>query len=464
MQNSKRSGVGRIGTFTRRSMFALSGGVALAGLAACTGGSSPATPGGSAATTLDAQYRAYPSILTTADTGKSVTFWGWDTLAFNKPIEDYVKSAAGVSVTDTVIPNADILNKIKLATLAKTLPDVFKSGTGDIPALVQMGAVQDITDLVAPYRKELPDIGWNQVTYNGKIYGIPANSPAGGMFYRQDVLTKYGIDPASLTTWDKYIAAAQKLSADSGGKVNLFGYQQALSIGMQMTAINLNHAQLLDKDMNVAVSPSSPEWQATMALIKKLSAPGVGKDVPEWSPEWYQAMKDGSLASFPEGTWFLSTIQQQAPDTKGDWNFQPFPAVVEGGDRYVDFGSTMVAISSQTKNRGAGFELAKAWSIDPEGSLGIGLEKLGISVVCTAALTSDYVNKPQEWFANNQPYWKDATEAYSKITFSPAPTTANAQALTIFGTDLAQFQAGQSADAFLTKLAADLKEQIKGVK
>jgi hypothetical protein len=85
-------------------------------------------------------------------------------------------------------------------------------------------------------------------------------------------------------------------------------------------------------------------------------------------------------------------------------------------------------------------------------------------VVGTAALTSDYVNKPQEWFASNQPYWKDATQAYSKITFSTAPTPANAQALTIFGTDLAQFQAGQSSDAFLSKLAGDLKEQIKGVK
>ena len=409
-------------------------------------------------------YTEYPTILTTANKGKTVTFWGWDTLKFNKPIEDYVKQVAGVTVKGRVVPNADIQKKIKLAVQTHTLPDVFKAGTGDIPTLVQIGAVSDITDLVAKYRKYLPANGWKSVTYKGKVYGIPVNSPAGGMFYRQDILTKYGIDPASLDTWDKFVAAALKIHDASKGTVSLFGYQKSLSLGVIIALINLNHAQLIDKNNKVAINADSPEWQSTMATIKKLIAPGVGKELPEFTPPWYQAMKDGTLAAFPAGTWFAQTIQAQAPDTKVDWNFQPFPAIQEGGDRYVDYGSAIITVSSQAKDRAAAFELAKAWSIDPEGAVGIGLEKEGISVVTTAALDSSFVKGPQPYFANNQPYWKDATDAYNKITFSQPANTGYSQALTIFGTDLAAFQAGQSADAFLTKVASDMREQIKGLK
>jgi len=317
---------------------------------------------------------------------------------------------------------------------------------------------------VASYKDSLPAVGWQSVTYKGRIWAIPANSPAAGMFYRNDVLKKFGIDPAALTTWDAYIAAAKKLSDASAGKIHLFGYQQELSGGLQRALINLNHATLLKDDLTVAVSSQSPEWQATMALIRKLFEPGIGTELAEWSPQWYQAMRDGTLASFPSGTWFVETLKRQAPDTKGLWTFEPLPAVVEGGDRYPNMGSAIIVLSSSTKQPDAAFELAKAWSIDPEGSIGIGLEQLGISVVGTAALSSDYVKQPHEYFANGQAYWVDATEAFDKITFSQPPTVAASQAFQIFGTDLPEFLAGQSADDFLTKLAGDLKSQIRGAK
>jgi len=405
----------------------------------------------------------YESILTDQYKGSNLTFWGWDETDFNKPVEDYVKEAAGITVEDRVVPNADILTQIQLAaTQGSGLPDVFKSGTANLPTLVELGAVRDLTDMVQPYKHLLPDIGWEQVTLDGKIWGIPVNSPAGGMFYRADVLEQYNIDPTTLDTWDKYFDAAKKVADESGGKVHLWGYQQSLAIGAQMIAIQGNHAAFFNEDGDLAISPESPEWNNAMDTIRDMLQPGVGKEVPEWSPEWFQAMKDGSIASYPMGTWFAQTILQQAPDSKGAWTFTPFPAPASTGDRYVDFGSATIHISSQTQQPEAALQLVEAWSIDPQGAIGICLEELGVSVVSTAALDSEFAKAPHEYFANDQAYWVDATKAYAGITWSPPVNTANGQALSIFGTDLAEFiGSSMTNQEFLTKVVADLKSQIK---
>jgi ABC-type glycerol-3-phosphate transport system substrate-binding protein len=411
-------------------------------------------------------YDEYESILTDSASGQSITFWGWDPLDFNKPIEDYVKAVAGVTTTGRQIPVAEIINQLQLSAQAGGLPDVFKGpSTTQLPGLVEAGVVMDITDLVEPYREFLSDVAWESCTHGGKIYCLPANSPAGGVFYRADVLEEFGIDPTSLTTWDKYIAAAQKLSEDSDGEHHLFGFTDTPPGALSLAIANQNHAVLIDSDLKVQVSPDSQEWQDSMELLRDLmSTPGVGKEYPEWTPEWFEAIKTGSLSSYILGTWFVQTIIQQAPDSEGAWTFTPLPATEEGGDRYPYFGSAFVAVSSQTDKQDAAFELAKAWSIDPEGSLAIGLQQLGISTVNKVALESDFANEPNPYFANEQAYWKDATDAYANITFLPPASTASDQAATIFTTNLTEFINGQSTDDFLTKLAADLRQQIKGAK
>ena len=56
--------------------------------------------------------------------------------------------------------------------------------------------------------------------------------------------------------------------------------------------------------------------------------PGVGTLVNEFTPQWYTAMKTGSIAAYMEGTWFPETIiENRRRNTKGDWVFQPFPAI-----------------------------------------------------------------------------------------------------------------------------------------
>ena len=404
------------------------------------------------------------SLMTQKASGQAIAVWGWDKPEFNKVVEDYIKQSAGVTINGQTYSNSDEWNKITTSAAAGVgLPDAFKANTSQVPQLVEMGAVMDLTPLVAPFKSLLPDVAWQMSTYNGKIYTVPANSPASGFFWRYDVCQKYGIDPDAINTWDDFMVAGQKILKDSGGK-NAIMYTPATGPhGMIFTAIQQeNRAQLLTSDLKVAIGPNSQPWKDTLDLNKKLLDAKFSIVMDEWSEPWYQAMKDGTVACYPIGTWFVETIIQQAPDTKGMWYFTPFAAVTAGGDRYTNSGSASCFISAQTQKVDAAWEWVKAWCLDPHGTLDLGLETLGISCISNAALDNAYVKSPHPYFAKNQAYWLAATQAFTKSTYVPPVTKLDGDAGTIFNTEIEKFWKGSASEAdFLTNVANQLHTQLK---
>jgi ABC-type glycerol-3-phosphate transport system substrate-binding protein len=318
------------------------------------------------------------SLMTQKAAGQEIDVWGWDKPEFNKVVEDYVKESAGVTINGQSIGYDDLWKKLTTSSAAGTgLPDGFKITSTAIPQLVEMGAVMDMTPLTDTVKDLLPEVAWTMTSYNGKVYGVAANSPAAGFFWRYDICEKYGIDPDKVKTWDQYIEAGKKMATDSGNK-NFLMYTPAVGIGTTFMVLQQeNRASLLTSDMQIAIGPDSQPWLDTLAMAKKLRDAGISTVVNEWTEPWYQAIKDGSLACYPIGTWFVETIKQQAPDTQGKWYFTPFAAMVEGGDPYVNFGSATCCIGSQTSKTDAAWEWVKAWTLDPHGSLDLGLIQLG---------------------------------------------------------------------------------------
>lgn len=401
------------------------------------------------------------SVMTKTAEGAAITCWGWDLPEFNAKVEDYIKESAGITVNGQTMAQEDEKSKISVAASTGTgLPDCFKLNNTDIPRLVEQGAIMDITELAAPYKDKLPQVAWDMVTYEGKIWGMPANSPAGGMFYRYDVLETYGINPEDLTTWEKWIEAGRKITEESGGKVAwIAAPKDKLPLIISWPIFQQYRAEILSSDGKVTIN--SEAYRNGLLLLQEIKDADLAVQMDEWTAPWYQSMKDGTIACYPSGTWFVQTLIQQAEDTKGKWYFAPFPAVEEGGDRYPNFGSATCFVSSQTKNPEAAFEWCKAWSIDPQGSVEIGLKELGISVVSNYALTDEYVNQPHEYFAESQAYWKVATEAFTNSTyFSPfLPESAEADA--IWGRYFEQFWLGKmNADQALEGAEKEIKTKL----
>lgn len=431
-------------------------------LSACGGQNSKQS--GSTATEQSSTTPAEAGLtMTKKADGQEIVAWGWDKPEFNKKVEDYIKESAGVTVKGQTMAQGDEVAKITASSAAGGvgLPDCFKLNNGDIPRLVEQGAVKDITDLVAPYKDMLPQVAWDMVTFQGKIWGIPANSPAGGMYYRYDICQKYGIDPTTLTTWDKWLEAGKKVVAESGGKVSWFNASKNKINGpLDLTVFQQFKAEILSADSKVTIN--SENYKNALEFLKKMRDAKIAATIDDWSAPWYQSMKDGTVACYGNGTWFVQTFIQQAPDTKGKWLFVPFPAVTEGGDRYPNYGSATCFISSQTKKVDAALEWCKAWTLDKKGSLDIGLKELGISVISNAALTNEFVNQPHEYFALNQAYWKVATEAFTNSTFIPSIVKENSEAGTIWNRYYEQWWLGKlTTEDALAQAEKELKTKLK---
>lgn len=411
-----------------------------------------------------AQDEAPPSAMTRDAEGQTITAWGWNTPEFNRPVLDYILEASGVTVEDVTYTNAAVMDNVRVAAAAGGvgMPDVFKRGSPDIPALVDMGAIMDITDLVAPYRDLLPEVAWEMVTYNDRIWGVPANSPAGGVFWRYSTLEEYGIDPTTIETWDDFIAVGEQLATESDGAVSLFQVPPTgLPTEVVWTVQQQNRAEIIGADGTVKIGPESQEWLNTLATWRAIRGATGAIEMDAWSQPWYTAIQDGSIAAFPIGTWFVETIKQQAPESLGEWYFTPFPALEEGGDRYPNFGSATVFVSAYTEYPEAAMEWVKAWSIDPYSTITIGLKELGISVVSNAALTDPYVTAPHEYFAQEQAYWKDATEAFANITYVPPTTIYSNEASDIFNRNFEQWWLGNLTDEqFLQNTADELRSSL----
>jgi len=400
--------------------------------------------------------------MTKAADGQEIIAWGWDSPEFNKKVEDYILESAGVKVNGQTMAQADEIAKITAASVAGTgLPDCFKLGSTDIARLVAQNAIMDITAMVEPYKHLLPQVAWDMVTYDGKIWALPANSPAGGMYYRYDVLEKYGINPDDLTTWDKWLEAGKKVVSESGGQVMWFNAtENKLDIPMDWVILQQNRAEILSLDDKVTIN--SDAFKSSLALMQTIRDAKLSAPFSDWSAPWYQSMKDGTVACYGNGTWFVETIIQQAPDTLGDWYFAPYPALTEGGDRYPNFGSACTFISSQTTHPEAAFEWCKAWSIDGTGSLEIGLKQLGISVVSTTALSDPYVNEAHKYFAKDQAYWKLATEAFSNSSYIPPAGMNKSEADSIWNRYYDEWWNGAiSTDDALAQAEAEIKDKLK---
>ncbi|HEY7571393.1 MAG TPA: extracellular solute-binding protein [Nitrososphaeraceae archaeon] len=136
---------------------------------------------------------------------------------------------SALSKLKTMYPNLNIqLNYSEYPTnqlrtkLLTTLDGTKAPGSIDLVSLdqiwlgefAQKGLLADLTNYTKSWGRQNDwyDENWNGGIYSGKVYGIWAWTDIRGMWYWKDLLSKAGVNPDSLKTWDGYIAAAKKLN------------------------------------------------------------------------------------------------------------------------------------------------------------------------------------------------------------------------------------------------------------
>jgi multiple sugar transport system substrate-binding protein len=146
------------------------------------------------------------------------------------------KELTGVSVKVIELPVAEMFTKTLQEHRAGTgAYDALNVIPSWMPDLVRAGALEPLDDYVDKYgyHEELQEIAPvyrdNQMTVDGKIYGLPDDGDVFVMYYRTDVLgdpkiqeaykAKYGTDlPVPPTTWQEFDQVGSLITETTGGK------------------------------------------------------------------------------------------------------------------------------------------------------------------------------------------------------------------------------------------------------
>ncbi|KQX05578.1 MULTISPECIES: ABC transporter substrate-binding protein [unclassified Leifsonia] len=330
--------------------------------------------------------------------GGTITYWSW-TPSAEAQVAAFEKAYPKVDVKlVNAGTNTDEYTKLQNAIKAGSgAPDVAQIEYYAIP---QFSLSESLVDLSQYGFGDLKDdysaSTWGSVTSGDKVFGLPQDSGPMSMFYNKTVFDQYGIEVP--TTWDEYVAAAEKLHAadptkyitsdtgDSGFATSMIWQAGGQPFQADGTDVTIDLADA-----------GSKKWADNW---NRLIDGGLLSDIPGWSDEWYKGLGDGTIATLITGAWMPGVLEGSVPDASGDWRVAPIPTY-DGTPVSAENGGGGQAVIKQSKNPALAAAFLKWLNNDPE-SIKVFLEKGGFPAT-TADLNSDeFLAEAPEYFGGQK--------------------------------------------------------------
>jgi len=262
-----------------------------------------------------------------------------------------------IQVNLTVIPNNDYDNKIKVLLSAKASVDLL--GVRTLSEVLQFQTTKSLLDITDRIKRSDLDVSaygsmFNNITVNGRYYGLPARSSCWVLYYNKDIFDKAGVPYPKQMTWTQYRELAKRMTSGEG-KDKVWG-SYWFPFVFQAIATQ-QAAYLIDDDLTLV--RKSLEMVNDFYNIDKSHMSYF--EIAATSPSSTALFESGRLAMLPVGEWTLSTLKSHAAQgkTNVNWDIAPMP-ITEGREPGTTWGQfAFVGINSATKKADAAFEFMK---------------------------------------------------------------------------------------------------------
>jgi len=247
-------------------------------------------------------------------------------------------------------------------------PDIIQTQNRDFQSFLQKFPDQfvDLTDKLQSHKEEFAKTAWAGVEKDGKAYAVPWDLGPVGVWYRKDYFEQAGIDPKTLTTWDKFIEAGKQLQSKLGGKVKMTSLDHTATGDMDMWLMLMNQLGGSFTNANGEIDFTQDANIKAMEMTKRLKDEGITINTPTWD-ERIRAVVNGETATVVFPVWYAGTIRHQAKDQQGKWGVMPMPAFTEGGPNQANLGGSILAVTSQSKNQEAAWAFIEYSLLTNEG-------------------------------------------------------------------------------------------------
>lgn len=225
------------------------------------------------------------------------------------------------------------------ATFAGKGPDLALFMGGDFP--IQLAARGVLTDLTTfsdfdEVKSRFADDATVLYQYNGGTYGLPCDQTFPMLFYRSDILSEYGIDPATdLNTWDGLLNCLPTLQRNYLEVGLILPVMTSTGGTTQVSAItepgNTFAMLLLQQGLNYYNEEQTKTTFDTQEAVNAFDT--WTKFYTTYSfQQTYDAFtrfRTGDMPVVIQNYTFYNQLSVAASEIKGCWGFQPVPGTVQ---------------------------------------------------------------------------------------------------------------------------------------
>jgi len=233
------------------------------------------------------------------------------------------KKALGSKVKVKLVSGDLDIQQFLSSVAAGDPPEVVYADRGQIGSFASRGAVMPLDDCIkgekidtSTYRKP----ALNQVTFAGKVYGIPEFNVVQIVQANADLLRKAGLstDDVNGSSWQAVGKANKKLMRKSGGKLSVIGYDSKLPEFLPLWA-RADGADLISADGKKA-QVDDPKVVAALKFAVGIydAQGGFGKvkayrDSADFFGDGNQ-FATGTLGAMPMEQWYVNVLNDVSPD------------------------------------------------------------------------------------------------------------------------------------------------------
>lgn len=280
-------------------------------------------------------------------------------------LKDFETANPGITVTLDSLPLEAMKTVLQTQLRSDKGPDVFAWGSGPAyaGALADAGLLYDLTGAYDQHKWPIYEFAKKQVTYGGKIVGVPGEMETIGIYYNKTIFADLGIaQPQSLADLE---AAAQKIKA-----ANIIPFAMAdkeswegshwLSMALSSRVGSAGMADLISGKTNW----NSPDVAAALNIWDRWNKAGFFPNTPTGIgyDDGNALYFSGKAAMVPTGSWLVNDII--AAKTKFETAYIPFPSESGPGIFSGGLGSGPY-VSAKTKHPEAALAFVN-WLVSPE--------------------------------------------------------------------------------------------------
>jgi N,N'-diacetylchitobiose transport system substrate-binding protein len=355
-----------------------------------------------------------------------------------------------------------IVDKLTTALASNNPPDVVEMGNTQAITFEAAGALMDLTssrgalnggtsnDSASTDQGFLASLNSASV-YNSKLFAMPFYAGDRVLIYRKDLLTAAGVDPTTITSKDKLIAAAKTLKTKNASVKDFSGLYVAGQNWYSLLQMIWDRGGSLATNTN-GTWAAQLESTASMAGIQdyvdyyKAGSTGPTNN-DEMNPPEYTLFQQGKVGMFVGNGWEISSaIGTKGVVTSADQvGVMAIPSVTDGKTQPVFLGGSVLGIAAKSKNQAQALDWLKQLTTD-EG------QQILISNGWIPNLKSAAANIPST--PDTAILKVQATEAAAGSGFTPNdPRWAGVEANNPIKTMLTKILTGQSSIADAAKEA-----------